>query len=636
MPALREAADRYLAIRRSLGYKLKIEGRMLGQFVDFCDARGLQHVTVAAAVAWATAPAGAAVSWWAARLTVIREFARFLVAFDERTEIPPTELLPRTGDDRIQPYLYSPTEIAAMLTAARGLAHPLRAVTFEALIGLMAATGIRTGEATGLDRVDADLAEGILTIRGTKLGKSRLVPLHATTVEHLVAYQHRRDRLCPRPATTAFFLSSTGTRLNSTSTSKAFARVLSGAGITVGAGTARPRLYDLRHLRGDHVDVLVRRRRRRRTPVTGVVDLPGTCQPRDDLLVSARLPTADDRGRQTVGSILEGSVVTTLAPIMQGFFTERLAQRRASEHTVAAYRDAFRLLLAYAQQHLGRPPSVLDLADIDADLVGGFLDHLEAHRSNSITTRNARLAAIHSLFTYAALRCPEHALLIQRVLAIPHKRSDSTNVCFLTRAEVDALLAVPDQSTPLGRRDHLLLLVGIQTGLRVSELTSLSCGDAELGTGAHLRCTGKGRKQRCTPLTRPTARLLHRWITDRRAAPGDPLFPNRTGGHLSRDAVADLLGKYVPAAAAACPTLASKSVTPHTMRHTTAMTLLHAGVDTSTIALWLGHASTKATDVYLHADMAMKEKALARTAPPAQHSKRYHPTDRLLTFLEQL
>lgn len=247
MTALREAVDRYLAIRRGLGYKLKIEGRMLGQFVGFCDARGLDHVAVAAAVAWATAPAGAAVSWWAARLTVIREFARFLAAFDDRTEIPPTDLLPRTGDDRIRPYLYSPTEIAALLKAARGLRHPLRAATFETFIGLMATTGIRTGEAMGLDRDDADLAGGILVIRGTKFGKSRLVPLHATTVEHLVAYQRRRDQLCPRPVTTAFFLSSSGTRLNSTSTSKAFTHVLQAATITAPAGAAKPRLYDLRH-----------------------------------------------------------------------------------------------------------------------------------------------------------------------------------------------------------------------------------------------------------------------------------------------------------------------------------------------------------------------------------------------------
>jgi integrase/recombinase XerD len=328
--------------------------------------------------------------------------------------------------------------------------------------------------------------------------------------------------------------------------------------------------------------------------------------------------------------------MTSLAPIMQGYFTERLTDRRASEHTIAAYRDTFRLLLHYAQAELGRSPAALDLADIDADLICGFLDHLQTDRNNSITTRNARLAAIHSLFGYAALRCPEHALLIQRVLAIPHKRRDSTDVCFLTRAESDALLAVPDQSTPLGRRDHLLLLVAMQTGLRVSELTSLTCADAELGAGAHLRCTGKGRKQRATPLTRPTARLLQRWITDRHAAPADPLFPNRTGGRLSRDAVADLLAKYVPIAVRTCTTLASKNVTPHTLRHTAAMALLHAGVDTSTIALWLGHTSTKATDIYLHADLATKEKALARTAPPGVGARRYRPGDSLLAFLENL
>lgn len=243
---LREAVDRYLALRRGLGYKLKIEGRMLGQFVGFCDARGIEHITLTAALAWATAPAGADVSWWAARLTVIREFARFIAAFDERTEIPPTDLLPR-GDDRVQPYLYSPAEIAALVKAAGTLAHPLRAVTFATFIGLMAATGVRTGEATGLDREDADLARGILVIRGSKQGKSRLVPLHATTVEHLADYQRRREQLCPRPATTAFFLSGAGTRLNSVTTSKAFTRILKVAAITVDAGAARPRLYDLRH-----------------------------------------------------------------------------------------------------------------------------------------------------------------------------------------------------------------------------------------------------------------------------------------------------------------------------------------------------------------------------------------------------
>ncbi len=328
--------------------------------------------------------------------------------------------------------------------------------------------------------------------------------------------------------------------------------------------------------------------------------------------------------------------MTSLAPIIQGFFADTLAQRRASAHTVVAYRDTFRLLLHHAQHELGKAPATLAVTDIDAAFVGGFLDHLETDRGNSVTTRNARLAAIHSLFRYAALRCPEHALLIQRVLAIPTARHTTTDVSFLNREETEALLAAPDRTNPLGRRDHLILLVTVQTGLRVSELASLTCADAELGAGAHLRCTGKGRKQRCTPLTKSTARLLHQWIIERGAAPTDPLFPTRLRRHLSRDAIADLLTKYLTIATAACPTLASKNITPHTLRHTAAMDLLAAGVDTSTIALWLGHASTKATDVYLHADMALKEKALARTAPHAQDTKRYRPTDSLLAFLENL
>jgi site-specific recombinase XerD len=334
---------------------------------------------------------------------------------------------------------------------------------------------------------------------------------------------------------------------------------------------------------------------------------------------------------------MEGNAMTSLAPVLQGFFTEHLTRSGVSPHTVASYRDTFRLLLCYARDQAGRPPSRLELADINAALVGGFLDHLETARGNSVPTRNARLAAIHSLFRYAALRCPEDALLIQRVLAVPLKRHHSAVVSFLTRAETDSLLAVPDQRTALGRRDHLLLLTAVQTGLRVSELTSLTCADAHLDAGPHLRCTGKGRKQRCTPLTRPTARLLRKWITDRHADPGDPLFPSRAGGHLSRDTVADLLARHLPAARRACPSLAGKHVTPHTLRHTAAMALRHAGIDLSTIALWLGHATTRSTDIYMHADLAIKEQALARTAPAtAGKPGRYKPGDSLLTFLESL
>lgn len=328
--------------------------------------------------------------------------------------------------------------------------------------------------------------------------------------------------------------------------------------------------------------------------------------------------------------------MTSIAPVLQAYFTGRLAQRQASPHTVASYRDTFCLLLRFAQQHLGKPPSRLDFTDIDAVFVGAFLDHLEHDRRNSATTRNNRLAAVHSLFSYAALRCPEHAALIARVLAIPPKRVDSTIVSFLTPAETDALLASPDRTTFLGRRDHVLLLVAVQTGLRVSELTGLTRNDVELGTGANLRCTGKGRKERRTPLTRPAARVVRDWLVERRGEPTDPLFPSRGGGRLSTDAVADLLAKHVTTAAGRCPSLKNKRVSPHTLRHTAAMTLLRAGVDTSTIALWLGHAGTKATQVYLHADLALKEAALSRTAPPEVGRARYCPSDDLLTFLEQL
>jgi integrase/recombinase XerD len=328
--------------------------------------------------------------------------------------------------------------------------------------------------------------------------------------------------------------------------------------------------------------------------------------------------------------------VSRLAPVLQGFFTDRLGARRASAHTIAAYRDTYRLLLVFAQHTLHITPSNLQVSDLDAGLVSAFLDHLETTRANSITTRNLRLTAIHSLFRYAALHCPEHADLIAHVLAIPTKRADSTLVTFLTRAETDALLAAPDQTSPTGRRDHLLLAVAVQTGLRVSELTGARISDVTFGVGAHLRCTGKGRRERVTPLGRPTAQHLAEWIRQRRATPSEPLFPARTGGHLSTDAVARLVTKHVTTAAVSCPSLNAKTISPHTLRHTCAMNLLQAGIDTSSIALWLGHANTRSTQAYLHADMTMKEAALARTAPPDAIGQRYKPTDELLAFLEGL
>jgi site-specific recombinase XerD len=328
--------------------------------------------------------------------------------------------------------------------------------------------------------------------------------------------------------------------------------------------------------------------------------------------------------------------MTALAPVLQGYFTDRLAALQASPETVRSYRDTYRLLLTYLQTTTGTAPSNLDLDEVNATVILSFLDYLETERGNETATRNLRLTAIHSLFRYAALRCPEHAETIARVLAIPNKRPRHRIVNYLNREETIALLTAVDQRTALGRRDHLLLTVAVQTGLRISELIGLDCTDLSVGVGAHLRCTGKGRKSRTTPLTAATADALRRWVDHRHAAPDNPLFPTRSGGRLSPDAVADLLAKHVAVAARRCPTLTGKNVTPHTLRHTCAMNLLHAGIDPNSIALWLGHASPQSTQPYLHADLQLKERTLAQAAPPATSSRRYQPTDSLLAFLEAL
>lgn len=329
--------------------------------------------------------------------------------------------------------------------------------------------------------------------------------------------------------------------------------------------------------------------------------------------------------------------MTVVAPTLEAFFTERLInQKRASRHTIAAYRDAFRLLLAFVQERAGKTPSQLEFEHLDAPTIGAFLDHLERVRGNSAQSRNARLAAIHSLFRFAALRHPEHAALIARVLAIPAKRFDRTVVSFLDRAEINALLDAPDRDRWIGRRDHALLTVALQTGMRVSELSGLCCQDVQLGTGANLRCNGKGRRQRCTPLTPSTAKVLRAWMHERAGQPGDPLFPTSRGRALSRDAIALLVVTHATSAAQRCPTLHTKIVSPHTLRHTCAMNLLRAGVDVATIALLLGHSNLRSVERYIHADMGLKERALARVAPQGTRAGRYRPPDRLLAFLESL
>lgn len=329
--------------------------------------------------------------------------------------------------------------------------------------------------------------------------------------------------------------------------------------------------------------------------------------------------------------------MSSFAPLLEGFFMQRLMQQRqASPHTISSYRDSFCQLLTFAQQQLGKPPARLTFEEIDAPLIVAFLDHLETKRQLSVRSRNLRLTAIHSFFHYAAFEVPEHSAQIQRVLAIPGKRHNRALVRFLTRVEVDALIEAPDQSSWFGRRDHAFILVAVQTGLRLSEMTGLTRDDVVVGAGAHARVIGKGRKERCTPLAKPTVATLKSWLREPQKGNGQVLFPNAQGERLTVHGVQYLLGKHSATAARACPSLKQKRVTVHVLRHTAAMDLLQAGVDRSVIALWLGHESVDTTQIYLEATLAMKEQALARTLPPEGKAGRYKPGDQLLSFLRSL
>ena len=329
--------------------------------------------------------------------------------------------------------------------------------------------------------------------------------------------------------------------------------------------------------------------------------------------------------------------MSALAPALQAFFTDRLmTQRAASPNTIAAYKVTFRLLLGFASQRTGKTPSALDIAELDAPLVAAFLDHLERDRRNRTATRNNRLAAIHSLFGYLALQHPEHAATIQRVLAIPTKRTEHNLVTYLTDAEVDALLDACDLTTWTGRRDHAMFALTIQTGLCISEVAGLTRQDVTLNAGAHVHTVGKGRKERRTPLVPTTRAIVKAWLDERSGAPTDPLFPTITGKRLSRDAIERRLAHHVTVAGANCPSIQAKSVTMHTLRHTAAMRLLLAGNDVTVIALWLGHEQVATTNVYLNADMTQKQRAIDRTKPLAAKPGRYRPPDALLAFLESL
>jgi site-specific recombinase XerD len=323
--------------------------------------------------------------------------------------------------------------------------------------------------------------------------------------------------------------------------------------------------------------------------------------------------------------------------LLETFFTRRLiAQRKASPHTIAAYRDTFRLLVQFAEKRLAKAPSRLAMEDLNAPFLGIFLDHLESVRANGARSRNLRLTAIRSFFRFAALETPEHSGLIQRVLAIPNKRQSRPLVGFLTRPEIDALLAAPDRDTWLGRRDHTLLLTAIQTGLRLTEITSIRQQDVNLVTGAHVRCEGKGRKERCTPLTKSTVTALTEWIREEGADSTRILFPSVRGGRLSADAVQHMVAKYAGVAQKTCPSLTDRRISPHVLRHTTAMELMQAGVDRTLIALWLGHESVETTQIYLEANLTIKEEALSKTMPIQISGGRYQTDDKLLAFLQGL
>jgi site-specific recombinase XerD len=550
---------------------------------------------------------------------MVRGFARWLQAYDPATEMPPTGWL-HPSRRRI-PYLYSQDDITALLAAARQTRRPLSAATYETLIGLVAVTGMRSGEAVRLDRADVALDKGLITIWDSKFGKSRQLPLHPSTVTALRDYSRRRDSLSPAPQEAAFFVHPP--REPDQPVQRAdHVPCLGPSGWARGtlAALSSHNAWAPAHLRGQHPPPVAPRRCRCSSPAPTVVDLAGARRSEVDLLVPVGLSGTARRGGSPVGLTDREAVMTEVTPTLQAFFTQRLiGQRQASAHTVASYRDTFRLLLGYLAKTTSKAPAELDFEDLDAATISAFLTHLERDRGVSVATRNARLAAIRSLFTFAAYRHPEHADLIAQVLAIPSKRRDRPVVTFLTAPEIDAFLAAPDSEHRTGRRDHALLCLAVQTGLRVSELARLCHKDVHLGRGAHVRVHGKGRKERLTPLTNHTVTAIQPWLDETRTAgPEDPVFPGPAGRPLTRDAIRKLVIKHAGTAALRCPTMASKRVGVHTLRHSCAMNLLAVGTDLATIALWLGHEDIRTVQGYLHADLTLKEKALARTTPHRQ------------------
>ncbi len=572
MSPLSRHLEAYLAMRRRLGFKLRDAGYELPKFVRFAQAAKASFITTKLALEWATQPTGCQPAQWTARLGMVRRFAEYLSAVEPRTEVPPQGLLPHRFH-RKTPYRYSDREVAQLIAAAQKLPSPkgLRAATYSTLFGLLAVTGMRLGEALGLDQCDVDLDQGLLKVRQAKFNKSRWVPIHPTTQGKLQEYRRRRDRIFPHPQSPSFLLSERGTRLTGCVARYWFIRLSHQIGLRRPTDHQGPRIHDLRHR-----FVIRTLRHWYRTNKDVEAHLPelatyiGHGHVSDTYWYISATPEllqlATERLERKHGAPLLMKTERTFAVLLQAYFTERLVgQRNASPHTIASHRDTFRLLLSFAQKALKKAPADLALSDLDAPFIGRFPDHVEKDRGNKPQTRNIRLAAIHSFFHYVALQEPGLSALAQRVLTIPSKRHKTKPVDYLTREEINALVPAPDQSTWAGRRDRTLLLLAAQTGLRASELIGLRCQDVVLGTGAHVCCLGKGRKERCTPLRKDAAAALRHWLPERNAHPSDVVFPNvpnAKGSALSRDGLAYLLAKHLATARLTCFSLKAKRVSP--------------------------------------------------------------------------
>jgi site-specific recombinase XerD len=639
----------YLALRRGLGYCSPVQERFLRAFAGSLDRAGHPGpIPLAASVDWAAATSSPDPCNPARRLTMVRGFLRHLAGLDGATEVPPPGLLGRTGW-RKPPHVYSDEEIADLLQAAATLSPRggLRPHCYLTLFGLLACTGLRISEALALSCADVDLAAGMLTVRAGKRGRTRLAPLHPTAVQRLRDYAVEREQRYGRPGgDDAFFRTDLSDprqlqRRQQHLCQAARATWLDRAGPRSAAAHPRPAPPDDRAAHS----ILARPGRRCRPQDRCAGDLRRPRSGQRRVLVSQRRSRADEHRRRPLrgprpaqaGRHAMTTATVSFPALVQDFFLRRLIEQKgASFRTIESYRDAFRLLFAFAEQGTSKKASALHLADLDAPLVLAFLDHLETDRGNTARTRNARLAAICSFMRYAALREPASLPVAQRVLAIPTKRFDRPVLGYLTREQITAILNAPDRRTWSGHRDAVLLATLYNTGARVSEIINLRVRDVLLDRQTAVHLHGKGRKQRAIPLWKNTATDLRAWLNRLTQEPDRPVFPNRAGTPLSRSGVRDRLARAVVTAEQQCPSLRGQHVSPHTLRHSTAMHLLESGTDLAVIALWLGHASPATTHQYLEADLAAKEAVLQRLTDPTPNPARFHPDDQLLAFLDSL